>query len=72
VRDGRVSSVTGATGLRIGGRSLPTLLILKAVYMKKITIGVDKLIQDKYQTVANLSKKEFTELMKLLKVKNNG
>ena len=40
--------------------------------MKKITIGVDKLIHDKYQTVANLTNKEFTELMKLLKDKNNG
>jgi hypothetical protein len=40
--------------------------------MKKITIGVDKLIQDKYQTVANLTNKEFTELMKLLKENNNA
>jgi len=40
--------------------------------MKKITIGVDKLVQDKYETVANLTNKEFTELMKLLKEKNNG
>ena len=40
--------------------------------MKKITIGVDKLVQDKYETVANLTNKEFTELMKLLKDKNNG
>lgn len=40
--------------------------------MKKITIGIDKLIQDKYELVANLTNKEFTELMKLLKEKNNG
>jgi len=40
--------------------------------MKKITIGVDKLIQDKYQTVANLTNKEFTELMKLMTIKGNN
>lgn len=41
--------------------------------MKKITIGIDKLIQDKYELVANLTNKEFAELIKILtKEKNNG
>jgi hypothetical protein len=41
--------------------------------MKKITLGVDtKGIDTKYEAIANMTKQQFTELMKILKDKNNG
>jgi len=37
---------------------------------KKITLGLDKYIEDKYTVVASLDKKQFVEMMKLIKMKS--